>query len=256
MLQGHLPQAVPLIPKKGGNGMKIRMAELNIEIFNRYPFLERQCVGYLAEFDVADLTVEVSEAEIEQEMADFPGEGKPSRGYAESVCAYRRIARQLPRFDAFVFHASVVECDKVAYAFSAPSGTGKSTHTALWLDVFGARARIINGDKPVFRLINGRFYAFGTPWCGKERRGVNAGSPLHALCFLERAAENSIVSIDDGEAVARLTSQILMPRERELTLRFLELLDNMISNTPAYLLSCNMEREAAQVAFRGMNKGE
>ena len=234
--------------------MKIRMAELNIDIQNRYPYTERHCREFAAEFDKADITVAVSEADIDREIR--AAEHPCSRGYAESICVYREIALQLPFFDAFVLHASVVECDGRAYAFAAPSGTGKSTHTALWLKVFGERARVINGDKPVLRFIDGRLYACGTPWRGKESWGCDARAPLAGLCFLERAAENRIVPLDDGEAVHRLFNQVLIPPEPTAATRFLDLLDRMIVTTPVYLLGCNMLPAAAEVAFAGMQKGE
>lgn len=234
--------------------MKIRMAELNIEIKNRYQSCARLCRGYEAEFDKPDISVSVSEAQIDEEIAH--ADAPCSRGYAEHICIYREIALQLPRFDAFLFHSSVVECDGRGYAFAAASGTGKSTHTALWLKVFGERARVINGDKPIFRYIGDTLYAFGTPWCGKERWGVNDRTPLYAVCFLTRAAENHIEPIDNGEAVSRLFSQVLMPKDAAVAEKFLDLLDRMVSTVPAYLLGCNMLPEAAEVAYRGMQKGE
>ncbi len=232
--------------------MKIRIADLNVEIQNRYPFTVHHCAEYLAEFDTPDLTVAVSEAEIDREIETSPH--KVSRGYAEFVCLYRAIVLLLPRFDAFFLHAAVVELDGKAYAFSAASGTGKSTHVALWLKVFGERARVINGDKPIFRFINGKLMAFGTPWCGKEGLACNAASPLEAICFLERSAENSIREIDDADAVRRLFSQILLPKEAGDMVLLLSLLDRMIGETPTYLLGCNMEDEAALVAYHGMKK--
>lgn len=234
--------------------MKIRVAELNIEIQNRYPYTARHCAGYEAEFDRADITVCVPVEDIKREFEASPPECSP--GYAEFICVYRAIARELPRFDAFVFHASVVECDGRSYAFTATSGTGKSTHTALWLQEFGDRARIINGDKPIFRFIGDTLYACGTPWCGKERLGCNAVSPLVALCFLERADTNRIAPVGDAEAVTRLFHQVFIPEQSEMAQKLLDLLDRTIRRTPTYLLGCTISPEAAHVAHRGMSKGE
>jgi hypothetical protein len=232
--------------------MKIRVAELNIEIHNTYPYCEDQCRDYLADFEEADITVSVTPEELAEERSHaklpFPD------GYLESICIYRAIALQLPRFDGMVFHASVLACDGRAYAFAAPSGTGKSTHTRLWLKVFGDRAAVVNGDKPIFRRINGEWRAFGTPWQGKEKWGANTSAPLHALCFLTRAAQNSIKPISDEEAVMHLFHQVLIPKDAEMADRFLALLDDMICKTSVHLLGCNMEEEAAVVAFEGMQK--
>ncbi len=234
--------------------MKIRFAELNIELQNRYVHTERMCRDYAADFDVPDITAAVTDEEIEREqkLAEQP----VPRGYAEFICLYRKIAQQLPRFDAFVFHAAVVVCDGQAYAFAAPSGTGKSTHIALWQKHFGDRAYILNGDKPVLRLTEQGFVACGTPWCGKERLGVNRTAPLKALCFLDRGRENVIAPLDGDEVIRRLFSQVLVPTDPAGADRFLALLDRFVREVPAYLLHCNMKEEAAAVAYAGMNKGE
>ena len=234
--------------------MKIRFAELNIELKNRYVHTERMCRDYAADFDVPDITAAVTDEEIEQEqkLAEQP----VSAGYAEFICLYRKIAQQLPRFGAFVFHAAVVVCDGQAYAFAAPSGTGKSTHIALWQKHFGDRAYVLNGDKPVVRLTERGFIACGTPWCGKERLGVNRTAPLKALCFLDRGRENVIAPLDGDEVVRRLFSQVLVPTDPAAADRFLSLLDRFVRTVPAYHLRCNMKEEAAAVAYAGMNKGD
>ena len=199
--------------------MKIQVARLNIEIENRYPYLESICRDYLADFDRADLHITVSETEIADEIIRSTLPYPPTSGYAESICVFRAIAQQLPRFDAFVFHAAVVAYEGRGYAFSAPSGTGKTTHARLWMQVFGENgAEIINGDKPILRFIDGTLYAFGTPWCGKERMQKNTAVPLCALSFLERATENTVRTMGNAEAVARLIDQIIMPTERDTAL--------------------------------------
>lgn len=233
--------------------MKIRIADLNIELCHRYAYTAKYCAGYEAQFEKADLTVSTTNEEIERELENAPQGASP--GYAEFICLHRAIAQSLPLFDAFVFHAAVVECDGRAYAFTAPSGTGKSTHVALWLQEFGARARVINGDKPIFRFLNGRLLAYGTPWCGKEGLGCNAASPLASLCFLERAETNRIARIDDSAVIARLFHQVFIPSTTEMAAKLLELLDRTVRTTPTYLLGCNISKEAAHVAFAGMNKG-
>ena len=230
--------------------MKIRIADLNIEVQNQYPLCAVLCRDYLSAFERADFTV----AATDEEIAEEARRAGVLPGAAELACVYRAIARVLPDYDAFVFHAAAVVCDGVAYAFAAPSGTGKSTHAALWLRAFGDRAAIINGDKPIFRFVGGELRAYGTPWCGKEGISENASAPLGGLCFLSRGEKNRIEKIDDGEAVRRLFSQILMPDTAARTEKFLGLLSRMIESVPCYLLTCNTEPEAAVVALAGMKK--
>ena len=231
--------------------MKIRIAELNIDVQHRYPLAATLCAEYLSPFEEADISVCVSDAEIEREMS--AAKEPVTAAEAEFACIYRNIARTLPQFDAFVFHAATVAYKGQAFAFSAPSGTGKSTHVALWRQCFD-EAYVLNGDKPIFRFLDGKLYAFGTPWCGKERMACNEGMPLVALAFLERSATNEIAPLSDDGAVRRLYHQVLMPGEDAQNLRFLDLLDAMLQTVPTYLLKCNMHPDAARVARDGMYK--
>lgn len=232
--------------------MKIRMAELNIEIHNRYPYLDTLCKDYLADFKTPDISVTVSEAEIADEIIRSTLPTPPTPGYAEAIAAFRAIALQLPRFDAFVFHAAVISYQGRGYAFSAPSGTGKTTHIRLWKRVFGDAVTVINGDKPICRFIGGKLYAFGTPWCGKEKMQVNTSVELSAVGFIERAPENSVKPIDNAETLLRIYSQVIMPTDKQDAMRFLDLLDRMVQVTPTYIVACNQSQNAAVVAERGM----
>ncbi len=233
--------------------LRIRMAELNIEIEARYSFTARFCREFLSDFDTPDLKIAVTEADIAAERAADPYHN--DEGYLECICIYRAIALQLPRFDAMVFHAAVIAKDGKALAFAAHSGTGKSTHIALWQREFGDAVSVVNGDKPIFRRIDGVWYAFGTPWRGKESLGGNLSAPLHAICFLERGKENTVTPVGDDVAVARLFSQTLLPSDPVMADKHLSLLDDLIVKTPTYLLHCNMEPLAAHVAHDGLLKG-
>ena len=109
--------------------------------------------------------------------------------------------KQLLRKDGIMLHASAVVVDHRAYLFSAPSGTGKSTHTQLWLKKFGPRAYLLNDDKPALRRIDGTWYAFGTPWSGKCDLSVNRQVPVAGICFLQRGEENRISPLHGAQAV-------------------------------------------------------
>ena len=233
---------------------KIKIADLVIEIDNRYDFVKRMCRDYIEENAPALFSVRASDSDLEEEKA--ASEEIFSDGYIESICVYRHICNKLPLYNAFLLHASVIEVDGMAYAFSAPSGTGKSTHTRLWLDRFGERARIINGDKPIMRFSGDELIVYGTPWCGKEGYNINTSSPLSALCFLNRGQENKIARCDEGSAVMKLFHQILLPQDEETANALFELLDKMVCNIPIYELYCNISPEAAEVAYNGMKKAE
>lgn len=233
----------------------IKIAGLNISIDNKHPGDERMCRDYIVDVPQSecDMSVAASEDDVAREIT--MAQGSVSRGYAENLCIYREICSRLPEFDAFLFHAAVVKVDGVAYAFTAKSGTGKTTHITLWKKLLGDRVEVINGDKPIVRFHDGVPYVYGTPWCGKEGYNKNTRAPLAALCFVERAEENRIAPFGGRQMLSRLMGQILMPRRADEIIRLTSLLDRLVRTVPCYLLGCNMDIEAARVAYDGMRPG-
>ncbi|MBQ1210637.1 MAG: hypothetical protein IIX68_02395 [Clostridia bacterium] len=225
----------------------IELAEIVMQIDNRYDYTERLCRDYLTDKQ-PELFLSVTEEEI---AAEDDGRRFPM-GYLESVALYRKISEAILDRDGFLLHAAVLEVDGQAYAFSANSGTGKTTHIKLWGELFGDRCRVINGDKPLLRVRDGVVRIYGTPWSGKEGWNTNTSAPLKALCFLERSAENRIVRLSDGEALPLLFGQLAMPVEESAAMRLLDSLDRLLCTVPCYRLGCNMEPEAAQVAYDAM----
>lgn len=230
----------------------IQIADLVIDLHNRYSYVEDLCREYRVAGKSASFSVTATEQEIDEELQvsdlQFP------RAYAEATCLHRQIARRLSEYDAFLLHSAVLSCDGEGYAFAARSGVGKSTHVALWLKNFGDRAKVVNGDKPILRKVDGKFYVYGTPWNGKERLGDNVSCEMKALCFLERGETNRISEISADEALVRLFSQVYLPEDPLASAATLDLLGEFMKQTRFYLLHCNMEDEAALVAYQGMNK--
>ncbi len=226
------------------------IAGLRILIENKYPFTTKYCEGYLSKDQTSppELVASVTEEEFVAERAlseEF------SDGYIENICLYRSICRQLPVINRLLLHCSVLEYDGNAYAFLGRSGTGKSTHTRLWLKHLQP-TKVVNGDKPILEYKDGQFIAYGTPWMGKERWGGNTSAPLKGLCFLEQAKENSIKRLSLSEISSRLFVQVLIPEEENNAAATLELLDKMVKEVPAYLLKCNISEEAVKTSFEAM----
>ena len=225
----------------------VKLADIPIGIENLYPYTEELCRDYITDEPPA-LTVSVSPEEI---AAEDDGRGFTA-GYLESIALYRKICSAVLPYQAFLLHAAVLAVDGEAYAFSADSGTGKTTHLKLWCRKFGNRCQVLNGDKPLLRIVDGRVYAYGTPWSGKEGWHTNQKAPLKALCFLERSEKNRIARISDGDTLPLLFSQLMMPTAEEDMRLWLDALDHLIDTVPCYRLGCNMEKEAADVAYNGM----
>ena len=228
----------------------IKIADLAIGIDNKYEYLEHLAADYLTD-EPPVFTVSVSAEERKAELA--VSEYNYPDGYLEGIVAYRKIAEKLPSYDAFVFHGAVLNLDGEAYAFTARSGVGKTTHTRRWLKEFGERVHYLNGDKPIIRFIDGIPYACGTPWRGKEGYGVNERAPLSAIAFLERGTENSANEIAASEIVTRLLTQMYMPRESATgALLTMRLADRLVKSVRLVELKCNMEPSAAHVSLAAM----
>ena len=230
--------------------MIYEIAGLRVLIKNEYEYTTKFCRNYLAadQFSPANVTAFVTKEDFDEERLSSPNF---SDGYLENICLYRSICRQLPQLDRMLLHCSVVELDGKGYAFLGRSGTGKSTHTKLWLKAFPS-ARVVNGDKPILQHKDGQFIAHGTPWQGKEGWGCNASVPLHGLCFLEQAKENSIKKLSPAEVSSRLFVQILLPQEEGAVVKTLELTDKLISSIPAYLLRCDISNEAVKTSYEAL----
>ncbi len=173
----------------------------------------------------------------------------------EYLCTGGSFYRQLLDFDGMLLHASAVVLDGWAYLFSAPSGTGKSTHTQLWLKAFGGRAVILNDDKPALRYENGLWYAFGTPWSGKTDQNVDMKVPLAGIAMLQRGETNEIEPFSGQEAIFAILEQTTRPRDPKLRQKLLTLLDKLLRTVPVWKLKCNMELDAPLVSYEAMLRG-
>ena len=226
----------------------IKIASLTFKIENRYGFVRHICEDYtVAPVSCPDVDIVITDADIEREPQ--PEGATLAPYFLESTAVYRKIAERLPAHDAFVMHGSVIAVDGVAYIFTAKSGVGKTTHTRLWLEKFGERAHVLNGDKPVIRFIDGIPYACGTPWRGKENYGINEMLPLRGIVFFGRGIENKAYPIDAEKAFFALSTQIYRSHDRENTLATLAMTDRLLSSVRLIGAECNMEREAADVVY-------
>ena len=243
----------------------VQIAEVLVAIENRYAFTERLCADYIINVAPDECNFSVS-ATLEEIAAENSDGGTFSPAYCESLAIYRKICTRMLDYDAFLLHAAVVSYEGRGFAFAAKSGTGKSTHVAQWMRALGDDVTVVNGDKPILRWRSGEgapaacdqlaggFIAYGTPYCGKENWGQNTSVPLRAVCFIERCepGESDRLSRleDDGEIVARIMNQILMPNDPVLAARQLDLLDRLVSSVPFYVLRCTPTPAAFDAAFQ------
>ncbi len=173
----------------------------------------------------------------------------------EALSVLRKVANRIFDYDVILFHSSILAVDGRAYLFAAPSGTGKTTHSRLWLQLL-PQAHILNGDKPFLKVeADGRVMACGTPWRGKERYGVNEILPLEAICLLERDTVNHIQPVTFSEALDALIYQTHLPDDPLARVKVLQLIGRIGQSVRLYRLGCNTDIEAARVSSRAMLAG-
>lgn len=195
----------------------------------------------------------VSDAEIQREQGELI---MFQEDYLESLAIYRKICEKLLPLDILLFHCSALEMDGRAYLFTAPSGTGKSTHAALWRKVFGERVRMINDDKPLLRREkDGSWRVFGTPYGGKDNLQANISQTVKGVVLLERGAENRITPVSARDAYPRLFAQTYKDTQApEALLHTMDLVGSL-AKLPVFRLECTISEQAVQVAY-DMLKGE
>ena len=236
-------------------------ADIPVRIFSLYEEVQSMCADYRTEQE-AEVVVTTTEEEIAEEdrLSDEQREleGLPpyhfTNSYLETLTVYRKIALAFLERNVLLMHGSVVAVDGLAYMFTALSGTGKSTHVRLWRNLFGKRAVMVNDDKPLVRIEEGRPIVYGTPWDGKHHLSNNIAVPLKAIVVLRRGVENEIHALTAQEAFPTLLQQSFRTEDPLVTIRTMQLLSMLAKHVGLYELHCNMDSEAAEVAYRGMNK--
>ena len=228
--------------------MKLKVADLIVEGDFYYDLLLSRLKQYRCdENEIPDLTIKLSEKFYMDRQSETP---HLTVGECECLWSGAYFYEQLARFGGIMLHASCVEYEGKAYLFSARSGTGKSTHTHLWLKHLPG-SRIINDDKPAIRCIDGVYYAYGTPWSGKNDESINVGVPIAGIAFLSRG-ENSIKRIPGFSALKLFMDQTVRPRDKSRMSDVLDVLNGVLTNVPIYELSCDMSEDAVKTSYNGM----
>lgn len=163
-----------------------------------------------------------------------------------------QIADEMISYDAILIHGAALSYENEAYIFSAPSGTGKTTHILKWLDVL-PDSFVINGDKPFVKFSEDDDIAplaCGSPWAGKENMYTNIMVPLKAIIFMERAEDNYIEELSFSQAFLFLLQQTYMPEDEEKMRKTLWLLQRLNGKVKFYKFFCNnFKDDCFDVAF-------
>lgn len=207
------------------------------------------CNDYLSENDG---TV-VPDVVIDKEKFDYSRYVSLSKEDMAYLEAGRQFNSRLLDFHGCYLHASAIELEGQVFLFSGHSGVGKSTHTALWQSVFGEKAHIINDDKPALRKVDDVWYAYGTPFSGKNHINMNIKAPLCGICFLKQGEENRIRRLSSFEAAQKLLAQTFYKfKQTERLDDMLALIEEIIADIPIFELENRPEEAAVQLSYSTM----
>ncbi len=175
----------------------------------------------------------------------------------ENVAILRKIsAILLKEHGTVLFHSSAISYNGYAYLFSAPSGTGKSTHVNNLKTALNGEIEIINDDKPFIKISDNSIFVYGSPWCGKHNLGANVKRELKSIIFLSRSSENKVKKLDANLVVKPLLKQCFMLDNKSDLSILLLLLSKLVSFASFYSLTCTKESDSAFVTINQIFKGD
>ena len=241
--------------------MKDFLMEIAGSVFDVSPLFESTrdyCRDYWSERE-PDFQIDVTrdDLQMEQRLLDLEAdeEGLKRRKFSEMFLErsviQRRVAEFLITRNVLMLHGSTVAVDGFAYLFTAACGTGKSTHTRLWREVFGERAVMVNDDKPFLHLEDNYVLAYGSPWTGKHGLGSNVCYPLKGICMIKRGLEDRICRIGANEAREMLLHQSFQPEGDDRVSPMVEMLMESVS---LWEMECTKNHSAALTAWNAMQE--
>ncbi len=235
---------------------RYKIADVVFETNHIYDYTPRLCKNYLYDGDEPSaFKAKITEGDIDAEK-EKEGAETLRDAYLESLALFRKFCDYAVKHaGGMVFHSSAIAVGGKGYLFTAPSGTGKSTHAGLLKELLGDKLTYINDDKPIVRLVDGKFYVYGTPWNGKHRLDTNTRAEIAAICEVRRGTENSIERLLPREMLMVALNQTLRPVSAEDTDKYLTLLDKLLNSAELYRLYCDVSREAAELSYGVMIKG-
>ena len=155
------------------------------------------------------------------------------------------------RKNVLTFHGTLVEEGGRGFLLCASSGVGKTTHARLWRDC--KNALIINGDRATCFKNEGKWFGFGTPWCGTSGEYLNRCVPINAVVVLEQGDKNSV---SKAEGRFLLPHTVYPDWNREATEKMLSLLDNFLEKIPVLRLKCTPDASAVDVLYNALERLE
>lgn len=161
----------------------------------------------------------------------------------------------LLNYKRIVLHAASIEVGGKVIAFSAPSGTGKSTQARLWEKFRGVHQ--LNGDKVAVGLSNGIAHAFGFPFAGTSGICHDYDLPLRAIVFLRQSPENSITCLRGASALKEFMNNAFGHESIPSYLsQMIICASEILASTPVYLLSCTPDERAVETLENALKESK
>ena len=241
-------------------------SEYKEDIFNN-PYLSKQFLKYVCNSQVPDYSIKFTCRK------DYNGIGKIDISddwktaefinyVVNDIESYRFFIDMLAglshymqgailRCNSFLVHSVALQYQGKGLIFPAAAGVGKTTHTTFWAENFGAE--ILNGDSPIIKIVDGKPFIYGSPWCGSSEITVNKVVPLDAIVILSRGTENKIHKLNKFEAVGYLFNHIKRPAwDADSANICLDYCETLINTLNIYRLECLPNSDSAEVARRGI----
>src|SRR5690554_5784369 len=158
--------------------------------------------------------------------------------------------------DYLPLHGAAITINDCAVIFSAPSGTGKSTHARLWHERYLDDVKYINDDKPLLKVIDNELIVFGSPFSGEDKKNNNTNKPLKGIVFLEQSKNNEISLIDNNLIVPLIIKNILRPEKEEFWDKVLNIINFIANNIPIYKLKADISYNAVETVYNKLFKGD
>lgn len=237
----------------------IQIAESKFRVESLFSSTNDYCRNYWTDSESAH-EICVSEEDLIREQAYLDQEAREERlklrkfsgPFLDRAVVQRKVAEFLLDRNVLMLHGSTVCVDGYAYLFTAACGTGKSTHTRMWCEMFRDRAMMVNDDKPFLKIQSDLVLAYGSPWSGKHGLDSNISAPLKGICILRRGCKNAIRRMGRTEAVEMLRHQSFVPEGGEASVWVL--VDRLMDLVPLWEMECTKDPEAALVAYGAMSK--
>lgn len=224
---------------------------------NRYSVLKKEDGSFalyrrLTGFNALSCLVEFSENSADITLLNLPkldNNTEQERDFYVLGDVFNHFAL---KHNKMVLHGSSIIAEGKAIIFSAPSETGKSTHTGLWKKYYPDTI-LLNDDTPVVGKKDNKFLAWGSPWSGKTEINENKSAPLAAVVFLNRGEKNSIERLSFNEALSYLMGQARKIPVKEDMEKVFSICFALAKGVPVYKLYCNISREAVETVRKELN---